>query len=121
MDRIDHYPYPNDDSNEANLGRVAGEVAALRDQQETFYYRNDAVNRTQEIINKPPSLPAVRNEINTDCIGIRQINQLAVNHYKLKDANQSTHNSDVGCAGMIAFLFISIFVAYLVISLIQAL
>ena len=120
MDRIDHYPHHDDESNDAMLGRVAGEVAALRDQQETFYYRNDAVNRTQEIITKSPSLPVVHNEIDTDSLGIRQINQLAVNHYKLKNTNQSTHNSDVGCAGMIAFLFISIFVAYLVISLVQA-
>lgn len=117
MDRIDHYPHP-EDSNDAMLGRVAGEVAALRDQQETFYYRNDAVNRTQEIVSeKSISLPAVvHQEIDTGFIGTRNLNQIAINHYK-----QSTHESDVGCAGMIAFLFISIFVAYLAISLIQAL
>ena len=119
MDRIDHYPHP-EDSNDAMLGRVAGEVAALRDQQETFYYRNDAVNRTQEIVVKPPSLPVVNSQVDTECIGIRQLNQIAINHYKLKDNKQSTHESDVGCVGMIAFLFISIFVAHLAISLIQA-
>lgn len=49
MDRIDHYPgceQPNDEQE----GKAAGQIAALRDQQETFYYRNDAVYRTQEII-----------------------------------------------------------------------
>jgi hypothetical protein len=43
MDRIDHYPQvqTNDD---LHAGRVAGEIKALRDQQENFYYRDQILN-----------------------------------------------------------------------------
>jgi hypothetical protein len=45
VDRIDHCPqFPNEDQ---NAGRVAGEIRALREQQENLYYRDEALNEVK--------------------------------------------------------------------------
>lgn len=61
MDRIDHYPQTTD--SDITAGRIAGEIRAMREQQERLYYRDEALNDSTPIKEKSKSTSVVTTEI----------------------------------------------------------
>lgn len=99
---IDNYPQDRD------YNALCAELREMREQKERLYFRDEALNRPDEIIKKQPkqsncpSMPS----IDIDAVSIQDMNQFAVNSLKSKPQPTSSSSDDGwGCISFIVLLF----------------
>lgn len=112
MDRIDHYPIRDSNSDNANLGRVAGEIAALREQQERLYYRDEALNETKQAPTKKGKREPTHSVEESD-IGLYDATRIIVHQTPSVQSNDFADGCMMGIFAVAAaialfFMFVSI-------------
>lgn len=95
---IDNYPQDRD------YNALCAELREMREQKERLYYRDEALNRPDEIIKAPPkrgSCPPI-STIDPDAISINDLNRYAVNSYEGKP---NTTSDSSGCISVLILFF----------------
>jgi hypothetical protein len=93
-------------TNGMDYNALCAELRELREQKERLYFRDEALNRPDEIIKVSPkrgTSPVIQT-IDIDSVSIQDMNQFAVNSLKNKPQPTSS-SSESGCISFIVLLF----------------
>ena len=125
MDRIDHYPqFQNQD--DLHAGRITGEIKALREQQENFYFRDQTLNT--EPLSDKQIRKAKRKESNnsmndTPLIRSYELTKMCVeDHHRTNGINSSTSESNTTQTNdALAVIFVIVVVTSFVFAIVKIL
>ena len=117
---IDNYPNNRNDY-DAGFAAADSELRNIREQQENFYYRDEAL-KSEEIIKKAPKVESgsISHNRDIDFLGAQQLNILAINSYKTDNQTEYKPVDTQGCFGMIFAMTILAFFAYMGILILKS-